>query len=241
MTTTKKLLREINKTIRNVQTSAGQVISVGNDIYEVVVFTRMIKAINRSISSSVNYVNKNPGIFVARGAPGQITNHDFSYVVFVEKSNSHEIHLGVKIKGFSGVSHEADISVIDQAECNSARKDGREVDRAGCCLAIECKFYSSNLNLHIGRSLIGYGIEIDGPNLMLVTNSNGDSISKLLEGYEYRKHYILRGHCWFYDLEMFPLAEYSFFPDFGVNPTSDQIDEFNRFAIRSIMLAKYRI
>ncbi|MGM9319462.1 hypothetical protein [Deinococcus aquaticus] len=237
--TTKKLLREINKTIRNVQTSAGQVISVGNDIYEVVVFTRTIKAINTTTLNRLEYINRTSGVFVARGSPGKIANRDFSYVVFGESGRLYEIHLGVTIKGFSGVGHEADISIISQAECDSARITGREVDRAGCCLAIECKFYSSNLNLHIGRSLIGYSLEVNGPNLILATNSNGNSISKLLASYKGMRHYIERYTYFNGGWEVFCLSKYMFFPEFDDKPTPNQISKFEKFIRRSIMSAGY--
>ncbi|MBZ9752699.1 hypothetical protein K7W42_17795 [Deinococcus sp. HMF7604] len=237
--TAKKLLREINKTIRNVQTNGGKVISVGNDIYEVVVFVRTAKAINSRFSTNVNYINRTHGVFVARGAPGKISNQAFSYAAFSANGKSHEIHLGITIEGFSGVGHEADISIINQTECDSARRIGREVTRIQCCLVVECKFYSSNLSLHIGRGLIGYGMEINGPNLALATNSKCDSIDALLNSYSYVGHILNRHYVIRYSKEVFELADYAVYSEFGDTLTLNQKKSYEMFVGNSILFANY--
>jgi hypothetical protein len=91
-----------------------------------------------------------------------------------------EAHLGIYVKAGSGVSHEADVVVIEAAEAARARvqRNDPRVNRAA--VVIEAKFYSSNVRLGTGREFLGLVTDLGGGPPIFVASSPGGAVHRLL-------------------------------------------------------------
>jgi len=121
--------------------------------------------------------------FIVRGAPGYIFSsvNDYGYSVFECNRNRYEIHLGVQYFGSSGVLHEFDISIIKQADADEARRNYVNPGSGRACIVFECKFYSGNLGIRLGREFVG--LLADFPSVKaarLATNAGPGSVRAYL-------------------------------------------------------------
>jgi len=158
------------------------------DIYEVYAFSIVLEAA-RIEGATVHYENvygEDTSEFIFRTSPGVIysTAHPYTHAVIeFENKPVLETHLGVKASGKSGILHEHDVSVIWQEEADSCRVGGVSPRAAKILLAIECKFYGSDLPLHLGRSFLGLVQEFSqNTSCFLVSNVQIEekNISRLL-------------------------------------------------------------
>jgi hypothetical protein len=91
-----------------------------------------------------------------------------------------EAHIGIKIAGKSVVLHEADIAVLDRADAENCRRNFVSPRSSKVIVAVECKYYSSALQLHLARSFIGLVSDISSKDPFFVTNTSATSVEKLL-------------------------------------------------------------
>lgn len=91
-----------------------------------------------------------------------------------------EVHLGIYMRATSGVSHEADIAIIEAAEGARARvqQSDPRVNRAA--VVIEAKFYSSNVRLRTGREFLGLVADFGAGPTIFVSSAPGSSVHRLL-------------------------------------------------------------
>lgn len=66
-----------------------------------------------------------------------------------------EVHCGLKYEGKSEVVHECDVSILGWTEAESRRKDNKNPRHHKILLSIECKFYSSTIELAMMRGFRG--------------------------------------------------------------------------------------
>jgi hypothetical protein len=91
-----------------------------------------------------------------------------------------EVHLGIYVRAGSGVSHEADVVVIEATEAARARVQRNDPRVNQAAVVIEAKFYSSNVRLGTGRDFLGLVTDLGGGPPIFVASSPGGSVHRLL-------------------------------------------------------------
>jgi hypothetical protein len=166
------------------------------DLYEVYLFGLCIQAAE-SIGMEVSFKDAS-GVstqtLLLRTSPSSIWSHAqmFTHAVLsLHRSPMLEVHLGVYLRAPSGVSHEADIVVIEAAEAARARvqQDDPRISRAA--VVIEAKFYSSNVRLRTGREFLGLASDFGGGASIFVASSPGGSVHRLLSHRRRSAHFEL--------------------------------------------------
>jgi hypothetical protein len=159
-----------------------------SDIFEAYIFSLMIEAA-RIENASIEYRdvnNKIPSVFVFRTSPGYIFSkrHPYTHALlsFINRPPL-EVHVGVRVVGKSGVLHECDVAVIENAEAETCRQQLVPPRSSKVLIAVEGKFYSTPLQLHLARTFLGLAADLSAKNPMFVTNSSSESIEKLLSGH----------------------------------------------------------
>jgi hypothetical protein len=157
----------------------------GYDLYEVYLFGLCIDAA-RSIGMSVSFrdaTGASRSSLILRTSPSSIWSQAqrFTHAALSLQSRERlEVHLGIYVKAGSGVSHEADVVVIEATEAARARvqRNDPRVNRAA--VVIEAKFYSSNVRLGTGREFLGLVTDLGGGPPIFVASSPGGSVHRLL-------------------------------------------------------------
>lgn len=142
-----------------------------------------LRSINSWMTQSRYYSSSAPGTFVVRGAPGYIfsQNEDYGYAEFSYANQVYEIHLGVRYLGSSDVLHEFDVSIINAADADRCRQNSESPTSGKPKAIFECKFYSSNLGISLGREFVGLLADFTNvPVARLVTNSDSPSVREYL-------------------------------------------------------------
>lgn len=188
MTTPSELLDEIQLSLGSAILPSLTTASDVSDIFEAYIFSLVIDAarIENATVEYRNVLNQIPAIFVFRTSPGYIFSkrHPYTHALisFVGKPPL-EIHLGVRVVGKSGVLHECDVAVIENAEAETCRRESVPPRSSKVLIAVEGKFYSTPLQLHLARAFLGLASDLSAKNQMFVTNSSSESIEKLLSGH----------------------------------------------------------
>ena len=157
----------------------------GYDLYEVYLFSLCIDAA-RSIGMSVSFrdaTGASKNSLILRTSPSSIWSQAqrFTHAALSLQGRERlEVHLGIYVKAGSGVSHEADVVVIEATEAARARvqRNDPRVNRAA--VVIEAKFYSSNVRLGTGREFLGLVTDLGGGPPIFVASSPGGSVHRLL-------------------------------------------------------------
>ena len=184
MTVVTDLLTQIQSTLSTITPSVSTA-SNTSDIFEAYVFSLVIEAANIE-GATIFYrdVNGNtPSTFVFRTSPGYIfsTRQPYTHaVILFDNKPALEAHLGVRVVGKSGVLHECDVAVIEQDEAETCRKRQVAPRSSKVLVAVECKFYSTSLQLNLARSFIGLTSDLSTKQPVFVTNSASPSLEKLL-------------------------------------------------------------
>jgi hypothetical protein len=172
--------------------------SAASDLFEAYILTIVLDAA-RDLGAQVEYRNLS-GVttqFVFRTSPGFIfsTAQPYTYaVISLPGSPLLEAHIGVQMAGKSEVLHECDVAVLPRAEAETCRQNNVHPRSSKLILAVECKFYTVSLPLHLARSFIGLGVDIGVEGCHLVMNTNSDVIEKLLSHHKrYWEHQLVPG------------------------------------------------
>lgn len=190
MVNSTELLSEIETVLGNSISPSLTTVSDASDIFEAYVFSLLIEAA-RTEGAVVIYrdVNGNtPSTFVFRTSPGYIFStaqpYTHAIILFANKP-SLEAHVGVRVVGKSNVLHECDVAVLEQSEAETCRRNLVPPRSSKVLIAVECKFYSTPLQLSLARAFIGLTSDLSAKNSLFATNTASDSLEKLLSG---RKH-----------------------------------------------------
>ena len=169
------------------------------DLYEVYVFTLILEAAKREEAEIIFYPSKkkfNNNSLVFRTSPGQIYTEnqpaytyarlDFSQAKNYNHSSSKEsileLHLGIKIQGFSDIAHECDVCILPQREADFCRKNQCMPSYKKIIAAVECKCYEkSHLGINLGRGFLGLTMDFkSSKNIFFVSNySNTKNLKHL--------------------------------------------------------------
>jgi hypothetical protein len=187
MTIKTNLLTEIQARFGTSITASLSAASAASDIFEAYVLSLMIQAAEDedAVISYRNVFGNVPTKFVFRTSPGYIfsTAHPYSHAVIIFPTKPPlEAHIGVRVVGKSGVLHECDVAVIEQAEAETCRQKQVPPRSSKVLIAVECKFYSTPLQLYLARAFLGLASDLSAKEAVFATNSSSDSIEKLLSG-----------------------------------------------------------
>jgi hypothetical protein len=185
--------------LSNIQSTLGSAISPSltsasnvSDIFEAYVFCLLIEAASTE-GANISYRNvlgRTPSTFVFRTSPGYIYSRRQPYthaIIYFQGKPVLEAHVGVRVVGKSGVLHECDVAVIEQIEAETCRQKKVPPRHNKVLIAIECKFYSTPLQLNLARSFLGLTTDITKNQSIFVTNNSSISVEKLLSA---------RGRIW---------------------------------------------
>lgn len=187
MTIKTDLLTEIRTTLGALITPSLSSASAVSDIFEAYVLSLVIQAAEAE-DATISYKDvfgTVPTRFVFRTSPGYIfsTAHPYTHAVITFATKPPlEAHVGVRVVGKSRVLHECDVAVIEQAEAETCRQRQVPPRSSKVLIAVECKFYSTPLQLYLARAFLGLASDLSVKEAIFVTNTSSDSIEKLLSG-----------------------------------------------------------
>jgi hypothetical protein len=155
------------------------------DLYEVYLFGLCIQAaetigMNVSFRDATGAPTKS---LVLRTSPSSIWSktQQFTHATLsLHGSSRLEVHLGIYVRAGSGVSHEADIVVIEATEAARARVQQNDPRVNQAAIVIEAKFYSTNVRLRTGREFLGLVADFGSGSPIFVSSSPGGSVHRLL-------------------------------------------------------------
>ena len=173
-----------------------------SDIYEGYIFSILLQAARlEGAQVSLSSIQRRASSrFVFRTSPGYLNSqrHDYGYAqVFFQRCPPLEVHVGVRVAGPSKTLHECDVSVIDQGEAELCRRVSQTVAprSARVLVAIEVKYYTTALPLHVGRGFLGLVGDLTAKNAFFVFNSRAETVERLLahKGRQW-EHNVLPAH-----------------------------------------------
>jgi len=178
--------------LNSIQSALNSVVSTGriaksnpSDIYEAYIFSLVVEAA-REEGASVEFVNRDGTVsktLIFRTSPGYVyskaKNYSYARISFANRPVL-EAHVGIRITGKSGVLHEGDVSVIESAEAENCRNNNLSPRSSKVLILVECKFYSSHLQLHLARSFVGLVGDMSVKEPFFVSNTSSFSVDKLL-------------------------------------------------------------
>ena len=158
-----------------------------SDIYEGYIFVVLLEAA-RTEGAQVGFSSIQGGAinhFVFRTSPGYLNSQrqDYGYAkIRFPRCPALEAHLGVRVAGQSNVLHECDVSVLDQGEADLCRRAGPTLAprSARVRIAVEAKYYTTALGLHLGRNFLGLVRDLSADNAFFVFNREAESVERLL-------------------------------------------------------------
>lgn len=163
--------------------------AASNDLYECYVWTLCLDAARKQ-GADIRFENVHGATtdsLVFRTAPGEIYSRQHPYahaVITFAQLPPLELHIGVRVTGKSQVRHECDVAVLDQAEASMCRSRRVHPRASKVLIAAECKFYTSAIQLHLGRGFLGLTSEIHKRARYFVTNSTSASVGRLIAHYD---------------------------------------------------------
>jgi len=160
-----------------------------NDLYENYVWALCVRAaVSQGAVVSFQTVAEQPATTLTfRTAPGAIysTLHNYTHAVLAFPSCPElEVHVGIKVTGVSRVLHECDVAVIEQEEARLCRANQVHPRASKLFIAAECKFYTSAIQLHLGRGFLGLTSEIHRRERYFITNGASPNVTKLISHHQ---------------------------------------------------------
>jgi hypothetical protein len=185
MTIPDDLLNEIANTFGSAISSSLTTASDTSDIFEAYVLSLVLEAAQTE-GATITYrdvIGNAPTEFIFRTSPGYIfsTTQYYTHAVILFPNKAPlEAHIGVRVVGKSDVLHECDVAVIEQIEAEICRQRQVPPRSSKVLIAVECKFYSTPLQLHLARAFIGLTTDLSATKPIFVSNNSSVSLEKLL-------------------------------------------------------------
>jgi hypothetical protein len=182
-----QLLAEIEQALGQAVRPSLTSASAAFDLYEAYLFSLVVAAA-RTEGGIVSYRSISGGLpnpFVFRTSPGYIgsNTHNYGYgEIDFAGCPLLEVHVGVRVSGHSNVLHECDVSVLlrDEAELCRRGPDLIAPRSSKLLIAIEAKYYTRDIPLHLGRGFLGLVRDFSADKTFFVANRGGRSVEKLL-------------------------------------------------------------
>lgn len=179
------LLNEIATEIGTLGGSNLNSSSAVDNIFEVYLLTLILRAATNE-GATYSFLNSVvPGNLFFRTSPGYITsqaqNYSHAEITFPNKP-SLEAHVSIRCVGHSSVPHECDICVLYKSEAELCRMGPNRVTprSSKIVIAVEAKYYTTSLGLHLGRSFLGLTTDFSAEKTFFISNTSSSSIEKLL-------------------------------------------------------------
>lgn len=185
MTVREDLIIAIDNVVAKAASAGYSDASATNDIYENYIWALCLRAA-RQQGAAIRYetFNETPAsTLVFRTAPGAIYSAAQPYthaVIEFAGCPPLEAHIGVRVTGKSRVLHECDVAVLDKIEARLCRFEQVHPRASKVLIAAECKFYTSAIQLNLGRSFLGLTSDIHRKQRYFVTNGQSPSVVKLI-------------------------------------------------------------
>jgi len=160
-----------------------------NDVYENYVWSLCVVAAQQQ-GATVSYqtvTGQTPTVLRFRTSPGDIYSQAHPYthaLISFPGCPLLEAHVGIRVIGKSRVLHECDVAVLHRDEAELCRLEAVHPRASKVVIAAECKFFTSALQLHLGRGFLGLISEIHRRERYLVTNSQSASVRKLISHHQ---------------------------------------------------------
>jgi hypothetical protein len=181
------LLTEIQNTLGAATSPSLSTSSDASDLFEGYVFSLAVQAAQTE-GASITYRDVNGNVstnFMFRTSPGYIYSRSqlYSYALILFQNRPPlEAHLGVRVEGISKVLHECDVAVLEQSEADRCWRRLVSPRSSKVLIAVECKFYTTPLQLHLARSFLGLLSDLSAKDGLFVSNNSSNSIEQLLSG-----------------------------------------------------------
>lgn len=180
-----ELVSAIDKVVTMAASYGYSDASATNDVFEGYVWALCLEAA-RQQNAAIRYetpreVQANTLVF--RTAPGAIygTSRPFTHALIEFPEGPRlEAHIGIRVTGKSRVLHECDVAVLDGREARLCRLEQVHPRASKVLIAAECKFYSSAIQLSLGRGFLGLTSDIHRKQRYFVTNEQSESVAKLI-------------------------------------------------------------
>jgi hypothetical protein len=183
------LIAAIDNIVAKAATSGYSNSTATNDIYENYIWALCLQAA-RQHGATIRYEDRNEETITAltfRTSPGAIYSAAHLYThAAIEFAGCPplEAHVGIRVTGRSRVLHECDVATLDKEEARLCRSNQVHPRASKILLAAECKFYTSAIQLYLGRSFLGLTSDIHRKERYFVTNGQSPSLTKLIAYHE---------------------------------------------------------
>lgn len=179
------MLSTITATLGSAISASPIATAAMSDLFEAYIFVLVVRAAKEE-NASVSFRSRSGGAatsLILRSSPGNIYSvaQDYTHALIEFPGRpALEAHTGIKVAGKSGVLHELDIAVLERAEAENCRLNNVSPRSSKVRVAVECKFYTSALQLHLARGFVGLVADISAKSPFFVTNTSSVSMEKLL-------------------------------------------------------------
>jgi hypothetical protein len=183
------LISAIDNVIAKAATAGYSRSTATNDIYENYIWALCLQAARlhgASIRYEDNYEERATTL-VFRTSPGAIysTSHPYTHAsIEFGDCPALEAHVGIRVTGKSRVLHECDVAVLDKEEARLCRANEVHPRASKVLLAAECKFYTSAIQLYLGRGFLGLTSDIHRKERYFITNGQSPSVTKLISHHQ---------------------------------------------------------
>lgn len=168
--------------------------SQANDAFEVYALSLVLKAAEKEgakITFQTVNGTMNPTKMIFRTSPGRVYSiaNDYSHALISFNNDLHfEAHVGVFVEGLAGVVHECDVLVIDAGEGDFCRRNMVHPKKSHTVLTAECKFYSGNLGISLGREFLGTTIDLGKEDRFFLSNRDGKTLDRVLAHHKRQRY-----------------------------------------------------
>lgn len=156
-----------------------------SDLYEAYIFSIVLQAAKLQ-GAEIYFEDVNGKIInnlLFRTSPGNIYSKSQNYTHAVVKFPDFkilEVHIGIKVAGISGITHESDVAIIERSEGETCRLQYVQPRYTKLIFAVECKYYFTNLGINLARSFLGLDKEFSSKKVFFVSNTTSRSVEKVL-------------------------------------------------------------
>lgn len=165
-----------------------------NDAFEVYALSLVLQAASQEKATiSFQTVNgtKDPSKLIFRSSPGRIYSiaDDYAHaLIHFDNDLVFEAHVGVYVEGLAGVVHECDVLVIGAGEGDFCRRNFVHPKKNHTVLTAECKFYSGNLGISLGREFLGTTIDLGKEDRFFLSNRDGKTLDRVLAHHKRQRY-----------------------------------------------------
>lgn len=165
-----------------------------NDAFEIYALSLVLQAAKQegaNISFKTVNGTEHPSKLIFRSSPGRIysTADDYAHALIKFDNELYfEAHVGVYVEGLAGVVHECDVLVIDAGEGDFCRRNIVHPKKSHTVLTAECKFYSGNLGISLGREFLGTTVDLGKEDRFFLSNRDGKTLDRVLAHHKRQRY-----------------------------------------------------